>query len=290
MMETPYILQAERIDLRFDGGAPLFRGLNLGLRRGGFIAVVGSSGSGKTTLLKILGGFLRPDAGLVRLDGEPLKEPSPRGVMVFQEFDQLFPWKTVYANVAFPLRVRRGGRKGQVQAVGDDNLSTRGGNKIRERVHSILAEVGLAGCEKQFPFQLSGGMKQRAALARALVSGAPVLLMDEPFGSLDALRREELQGLLLRMWAEHGLSVVFVTHDIIEALLLADTVLVLGAEDSRGAEDARDTATEHERQTGEKFPSEKGISLREIPIDLARPRSSAEPRFLEYYKKIYNLL
>lgn len=280
MIESPYILQAEGIDLRFDGGAPLFRGLDLGLRRGGFIALVGPSGSGKTTLLKVLGGFLRPDAGLVRLDGEPLREPSPRGVMVFQEFDQLFPWKTVYANVAFPLRVRRGRWKREVRIVGNDNLSIREGNKIRDRVYSILAEVGLAGWEKQFPYQLSGGMKQRVALARALVSGAPVLLMDEPFGSLDALRREELQGLLLRMWGEHGLSVVFVTHDITEALLLADTVVVLGAR-------IRGEGPGHSR---EEAATREGTASLEVPIDLARPRSSSEPRFMEYYKKIYSLL
>lgn len=276
-MKSPFILRAEGIELGFEGAGPLFRGLNIGLPRGGFIAVVGSSGSGKTSLLKVLGAFLRPDAGRVLLDGEPLKDPSPRAVMVFQEFDQLFPWKTVYANVAFPLRIRQQKKNSRTDLSGSGGISPRERGRIRERVSSILSEVGLAGREKYYPFQLSGGMKQRTALARALVSGASVLLMDEPFGSLDALRREELQGLLLRMWEEHGLSIVFVTHDISEALLLADTVLVLGQKGQRGME-------------GETRGEGACSFLTEVTVELPRPRSAVEPRFVEYYKKIYDLL
>jgi len=237
---------------------------------------VGPSGSGKTSLLKILGGFLRPDGGVVSLSGSPLLKPSPRAVMVFQEFDQLFPWKRVRENVAFPLRV---------------HPDTPSPSDIAERVSSILREVGLAGYERYFPFQLSGGMKQRVALARALISEAPVLLMDEPFGSLDAMRREDLQQLLLRMWKEHALSVVFVTHDITEALLLADTVLVLSP---RMGEDSReDGSPEHPRSaesSGAPGTREDGLSHLEIPVDLPRPRSPMDLRFSAYYRRIYRLL
>lgn len=266
-METPSpsdspLLESRRIGVSFGAENFLFRGLDIRIEAGDFVAVVGSSGCGKTTLLKTLGGFHPPTEGDVRLKGRKLQEPSPEAVMVFQDFDQLFPWKTVWSNVAFPLKIRRRGRS-------DTSLT--------EQVSAILEEVGLLDYRSHFPFQLSGGMKQRTALARALVSHASLLLMDEPFGSLDAQRREELQRLLLRMWAEYGFSVLFVTHDISEALLLADRVLILeqpasvssSAADSQGAARSR---------------------LREIPVTLPRPRSSLDAAFREAYREIYNLL
>jgi len=216
-------IEARGIDLKYGSGKTVFTSLDLILRNGEFLAVVGPSGCGKTSLLKILGGFLQPSAGYVNRNGSRINSPSPEAVMIFQEFDQLFPWKRVWENTAFPLKA--GGKSG---------LSGLDESEKQRRVEEILREVGLFDYRSYFPHQLSGGMKQRAALARALVSRPPVLLMDEPFGSLDAQKREELQSLLLRMWREHDFSVVFVTHDITEALLLADRILVMESAVSGG--------------------------------------------------------
>jgi len=223
----------------------VIRNFSLSAAGGDFIAVVGPSGCGKTTLLKLLGGFLLPDEGRVLWRGRPIDSPDPSRVMVFQEFDQLFPWKRVWANVEFSL--------------------TRGLKRARsERVADMLQQVGLYEARKQFPFQLSGGMKQRTALARALVCRPDMLLMDEPFGSLDAQKREELQGLLLRMWRQHGFAAIFVTHDISEALFLADRIVVL--------------------------PGPGTAEHIEIQVKLPRPRERSSQEFREYYRRIYGLL
>ena len=232
---------------------PVIRNLSLSVASGDFIAVVGPSGCGKTTLLKLLGGFLLPDEGRVLWRGKPMVKPDPSRVMVFQEFDQLFPWKRVWANVVFPLKhsLEHGFEQGQRQV-------------RSERVAEMLQQVGLYEARRQFPYQLSGGMKQRTALARALVCRPDMLLMDEPFGSLDAQKREELQGLLLRMWRQHCFATLFVTHDINEALFLADRILVL----------PRPGTSEHI----------------EIKVNLPRPREQSAPEFREYYRRIYGLL
>lgn len=179
--------------------------------------------------------------------------PSPERVVVFQEFDQLFPWKRVWANVEFPLK-----HGGSAAVKLHDRVAR------RERVAAMLQEVGLSEARLQFPYQLSGGMKQRTALARALVCRPDMLLMDEPFGSLDAQKREELQGLLLRMWQEHGFATVFVTHDIAEALFLADRIIVL--------------------------PPAGSTEYTEIPVTLTRPRDRSSTEFRDYYSRIYELL
>ncbi len=216
---------------------------------GDFIAVVGPSGCGKTTLLKLLGGFLHPDEGRVVWRGRSIDNPDPSRVMVFQEFDQLFPWKRVWANVEFSLQ--HGINAGQKQV-------------RMERVEDMLQQVGLYEARKRFPFQLSGGMKQRTALARALVCRPDMLLMDEPFGSLDAQKREELQELLLRMWRQHRFAALFVTHDISEALFLADRIVVL--------------------------PGPGSAEHIEIQVNLPRPRDRSAPEFRTYYRRIYGLL
>jgi NitT/TauT family transport system ATP-binding protein len=173
--------------------------------------LLGPSGCGKSTLLRAAAGFARPSSGRVLLDGVPVQGPGPDRMVVFQEFDQLPPWKTVLANVAFPLRAA--GKLG------------REGAEVRAR--EVLAQVGLKGFEAAYPHQLSGGMKQRVAIARALAMRPRVLLMDEPFAALDALTRRRMQQELLALWDEIRFTLLFVTHSIEEALLVGTRIGVL---------------------------------------------------------------
>ncbi|MDY7027605.1 MAG: ABC transporter ATP-binding protein [Spirochaetota bacterium] len=339
------LLEARKIGFRYGRHSCLFQGLDVTLHEGEFLAVLGPSGCGKTSLLKILGGFLVPGSGSVFRQGQPVQSPSPDAVMVFQEFDQLFPWKRVWSNVAFPLKAG-GGRTGRrmtggkkagggkadrrmtgVRKAGERNsvpevpAARRGLDRSRDidrRVENILREVGLYEFRQYFPYQLSGGMKQRIALARSLVSRPPILLMDEPFGSLDAQKREELQGLLLRMWDEHGFSVVFVTHDISEALILADRIMVMRLPEEKaggggeppvsgkpGKPGKQDRPGELGMSSEQSGPGEPGMAgaagtdpcSEKVPvqslildIDLPRPRSPQDPGFMEYYRRIFSLL
>jgi ABC-type nitrate/sulfonate/bicarbonate transport system ATPase subunit len=180
-----------------------------------FAAILGPSGCGKSTLLNMVAGFDRPTSGSVRVAGEEITAPSPRRAVVFQE-PALFPWLTVMGNVLF-------GPKTQRQPVGE----------TRERAAQIIEQVGLQGFEASYPAELSGGMRQRVGIARVLIMQPQVLLMDEPFGSLDAQTRSLMQELLLRVWERHHPTVLFVTHDIEEALLLADRVCVMTARPGR---------------------------------------------------------
>jgi NitT/TauT family transport system ATP-binding protein len=175
------------------------------------IILIGPSGCGKSTLLKAIAGFIAPVAGTIAVSGRRTLEPGPDRAVVFQEFDQLFPWRTVLGNVAYPLRVN--GRS-RAEAV--------------ERARGFLALTNLSHAADRFPHQLSGGMKQRVAIARALALEPALLLMDEPFGSLDAITRQRLQGELNRIVDRTHVTLLFVTHSIEEALVLGDRVVVLG--------------------------------------------------------------
>ena len=180
-----------------------------------FVAILGPSGCGKSTLLNMVAGFDSPSRGTVRVDGEEITEPSPRRGVVFQE-PALFPWFSVMENVLF-------GPKTQRQPAADS----------RQRASQILEQVGLRGFELSYPAELSGGMRQRVGIARVLIMQPQVLLMDEPFGSLDAQTRMLMQELLLQVWERHHQTVLFITHDIEEALLLADRVCVMTARPGR---------------------------------------------------------
>jgi len=191
------------------GPLQVFRDLNLSVGQREIVALVGPSGCGKTTFLRCLDGLIPPSEGEILVDGSPVTGPPPKVAMVFQHFG-LFPWKTVYANIAY-------------------GVSLAGASKaeIRERVPSFIELVGLSGFEDAYPHQLSGGMQQRCGLARALAVEPNVLLMDEPFGALDAQTREILQFELLRIWRMRPTAMVFVTHSIEEAVLMGDRVIVL---------------------------------------------------------------
>jgi NitT/TauT family transport system ATP-binding protein len=176
-----------------------------------FVCFVGPSGCGKTTLLRIIAGLEEPSQGGVYLGGELIKGPSPARGMVFQEYS-LFPWRTVLDNVAFGLEM-----KGRPK------------RERQERSQQYLKMVGLEGFESRFPHELSGGMKQRVAIARALVNDPKALLMDEPFGALDAQTRNIMQSELLRIWEEERKTVVFVTHSVDEAIFLGDRIVMISA-------------------------------------------------------------
>lgn len=213
------LLEMEDITVRFHGEGRetvVLQEFSLSVYPGELLCILGPSGCGKTTTLKVAGSFIAPDSGTVRLEGRRTDSPDPQRVMVFQEQDQLFPWKRVLDNVAFGLNA------------GSSPTREEG----RRRCRQALSEVGLAEVESAFPHQLSGGMRQRVALARALVGRPRLLLMDEPFGSVDAPQRRELQLLLQRLLADHRGTAVFVTHDVDEALLLGTRILVMGRDGS----------------------------------------------------------
>ena len=191
------------------------------VREGEFVTVIGPSGCGKSTLLHIMGGFIPADAGAIRVFGDAVSGPGPDRGMMFQEF-ALFPWKTVEGNVAWGLEAQKIPRA-QIDAI----------------VQQHLEMIGLTEFRTHYPAELSGGMKQRVALARVLAFNPKVLLMDEPFGALDAQTRETMQEEVTRLWERTRKTIVFVTHDIEEAVFLGDRVVVLSARPGRIREDIR---------------------------------------------------
>jgi NitT/TauT family transport system ATP-binding protein len=184
--------------------------------KGDRFVLLGPSGCGKSTLLKAVGGFLPAAQGEITLDGAPVTQPGPDRVMVFQEFDQLLPWKTVRGNIVFPLRQNGIGRK-----------------EALDRAARQLDRVGLSEFAEHYPHQLSGGMKQRVAIARALALEPRILLMDEPFAALDALSRQRMQEELLHLWEDLGFTLLFVTHSIEEAVLIGSRILLLSPHPGR---------------------------------------------------------
>ncbi|MFC4542809.1 ABC transporter ATP-binding protein [Halosolutus amylolyticus] len=213
---------------------------------GEFVCLVGPSGSGKTTLFRVVAGLESPTSGTVFLDGTPVRDPNPDMGIVFQEY-HLFPWRTVRGNVAFGLE--------QTDVSSDER---------DRRVQHLVDLVGLGGFEDSYPKALSGGMKQRVALARALAVDPALLLMDEPFGAVDAQTKAMLQTELLDIWGQTGKTVLFVTHDVEEAVKLADRIVVMADDPGR---------------------------VREIvEVDLPRPRSRADEAFGEHYERVLDLI
>jgi NitT/TauT family transport system ATP-binding protein len=212
---VPEIIVSDAVSRSF-GSFVAIDNVSLTVREGQFITIVGPSGCGKSTLLQILGGLVAPSSGEVLIDGEKLNGPRPDKIgMVFQE-PLLLPWKTAAENVEFPLLLRHVSAK-----------------ERRERSLALLDLVGLAASVGRYPHQLSGGMKQRVAIARGLVQHPRIVLMDEPFAALDEQTRSRMWGELLRIWERTHATILFVTHGLLEAIYLADTVLVMGTDPGR---------------------------------------------------------
>lgn len=225
--------------------------VSLTIADGAFVSVVGRSGCGKSTLLRLLAGLETPSSGVAMISNERIIRPPASVRYLFQNYSEsLLPWQTVGANVRFGLRHAHGSPPRRAF--------------LAQLVEDKLAEVGLAGISERYPAELSGGMQQRVAIARALAANPKVLLLDEPFSAVDALSRANLQDLLLKIWKDHGLTIVFVTHDIEEALYLSDRVIVLA-------------------------PNGGGVQL-DVPIDLTRPRhqieTRSEPTFLDLRREL----
>ncbi|MDV8070669.1 ABC transporter ATP-binding protein [Rhodococcus sp. IEGM 1366] len=211
MITSPPRLAVHGLSKTYGNSAPVLVDIEFDVQQGEFVCIVGPSGAGKTTLLRCLTGLMPPTSGEVVLDGKALSGTSPQISIVFQEYSRsLLPWMTVAKNVALPLKARKL----------DRNLRT---SKVRE----ALASVGLRGTEDKYPWQLSGGMQQRVAIARALITNPEVLVMDEPFASIDAQTRFELEDLTLRLQRDRQVTVLLVTHDIDEAVYLSDRIVVL---------------------------------------------------------------
>ena len=219
----------------YPGGTEALRDATLNVAKGEFVCLIGASGCGKSTLLRMIAGFETPTTGQLRMQGAPITGPGPDRGMVFQDYG-LFPWLTVHQNIAFGPRAR-----GLPQP------------EITARADKFTQMVGLTQFAAHYPHQLSGGMKQRVAIARVLANDAALILMDEPFGALDAMSRERLQSELLALWTATALTIIFVTHAIEEALLLADRVILM----SPGP----------------------GRIIAQTHIDLPRPRDVASPEF-----------
>ena len=194
-----------------DGAVIAVRDADLVVNPGEFVSIIGPSGCGKSTFLNAVAGFLKPTSGTVTVDGEPVKGPSADRGMVFQQYS-LFPWKTVRENVEFGLKMRGMGKSERAVAA-----------------RTLLGLAGLSAFEDHYPDRLSGGMKQRVGIVRALATGPKVLLLDEPFGALDAQTRVIMQQILTNLWQRLGISVLFVTHDIDEAIFLSDRIYVMTA-------------------------------------------------------------
>ncbi len=207
-------LELKAVSKRF-GDLAVLADISLSVRPGEFVSILGPSGAGKSTILQLLTGALVPDGGKMRCDGIPLDPASHRFAFMPQR-DALMPWRRIIDNAALGLEVQGMSRKA-----------------ARAAVQPLFAEFGLAGFERHYPAQLSGGMRQRAALLRTVVQQRPMLLLDEPFGALDALTRARMQRWLSEMWTRHGWTVLLITHDVREAVLLSDRIYVLSQRPAR---------------------------------------------------------
>ena len=248
---APPAIAFEGVDLDL-GGRRILEQVSFTVPRGQFVCVIGPSGCGKTTLLRMVTGLVAPTAGVVRRDGAPVMQPSRQVAVVFQDYAKaLLPWRTAAGNVALALEA--GGMPRKLRA---------------ERVAHLLATVGLSAHADKYPMQLSGGMQQRLQIARCLAQEPSVLLMDEPFGALDAITRQTLQDEVAGLVAAAGITVLFVTHDLEEAIYLGDRVVALRANPGRLAQD--------------------------IAVPLARPRDQLatreDPDFLRLRHRLFGFI
>jgi NitT/TauT family transport system ATP-binding protein len=246
---SPPVISVRDLGLTFPGkkGAQpieVLRSINLEVLEGEFVCLVGPSGCGKTTLLNIITGFLKQSTGEVLVQGVPVKGPDPRRIFVFQD-NGVFPWLTVEQNIAF-------------------GIARRPLQEQQETVHRYVQMVGLTGFEKAYPRELSGGMRQRVEIARALAPNPEIIYMDEPFGALDFITRLKMRTDLTRIWQEEKKTILFVTHDIEESVQLADRVVVLS--------------------------SRPGTIRKQIQIGLPRPRDLDSPEYLSVRDEIFHTI
>ncbi|NRD79452.1 ABC transporter ATP-binding protein [Bacillus sp. BRMEA1] len=237
------MLTIQDLSYSFDDGKPIFQNVSIALKPGEFVSVIGPSGSGKSTLFKLITGLLKPDQGDILMDGHSKK--NRLGLVGYMpQKDLLLPWRTVLENVLLPLELKKENKKQKM-------------SEIRE----WLSRFGLAKYEKSYPHELSGGMRQRVAFLRTIMTGRDLLLLDEPFGALDSMTKRNMQSWLLGLWGELKKTVLFITHDLEEALLLSDRIYLLEG-------------------TGQ---------LQEIKVNLPRPRRSEliyQSEFIEMRKEL----
>jgi ABC-type nitrate/sulfonate/bicarbonate transport system ATPase subunit len=243
--QAPVKVAVRDLTVRFTaaggGAVRVLEHVDLEVRTGELVCILGPSGCGKSTLLNVIGGFVRPTAGTVLIDGEPVTGPDPRRIFVFQERG-VFPWLTVEGNIGFGLRRMPAAERA-------------------ERIRHYVELVGLVGFERAYPHELSGGMKQRVEVARALAVDPDVLYLDEPFGALDSITRLTMRAELLRIWRAERKTILFVTHDIEESVQLADRVVVMSQRPAR--------------------------IRRVVEIDIPHPRDLSEPRYLALRDAIF---
>jgi NitT/TauT family transport system ATP-binding protein len=253
-------IEIDKLSIRLGEGTQAFdavQDVSLSIAPGEFVCVLGPSGCGKSTLLGALAGHWTPSRGSIHVDGAPVAGPHPDRGLVFQQHT-LFPWKKVLDNVAFGLKMQGVGRR-----------------ERRERARDLLGLVGLAGFEDRYPIQLSGGMQQRVEIARVLINHPRVMLMDEPFGALDAQTRLKMQELLLDVWARVNTTIIFITHDIDEALFLADRILVMSPRPGRIIDEIRlDFARPRHPDV---MTSSHFTRLKRHCLDLLHPQASITP-------------
>ncbi|MDQ7820531.1 MAG: ABC transporter ATP-binding protein [Armatimonadota bacterium] len=247
-----YAVEVDHLEVTYwspSGPVAALAGVSLSVRSGEFVSILGPSGCGKSTLLLAVAGLLQPTRGHVRVDGKPVQGPVREIGMVFQDH-LLLDWRTVLDNVLLQIDLRGLSRSAFLPSA-----------------RALLGRMGLRGFETKYPFELSGGMRQRVAIARAIIHNPRLLLMDEPFGALDALTREQIRVDLERLWMEWRNTVLFVTHDIAEAILLGDRVVIMTSRPGRLADI--------------------------VPVSLPRPRTAdilARPEFLDYRARIQGVL